>query len=61
MTDHDTIAARDQYLATLRNHAEQCGDMMDAFIRAGFDRPEAMRLMMFHLEQMAWGVPDEAD
>lgn len=61
MTDQDTIAARDQYLAVLRSHAESCGDIMDSFIRAGFTRPEAMKLMLFHLNQMAWGFDDEDD
>ena len=59
--DAAVVAHRDQYLATLRNHAEYCGDIMDSFIRAGFDRPESMRLMLFHLDQMTWGFDDETD
>ena len=53
MTEDPTAAAvakRDQLLAGFRSTANYAGDFFDAFLVAGFDRTEALALVMFFLE-----------
>lgn len=53
------IAARDQAIAALRNQAAWLGDVLDAYIRAGFSRDEAYGLAQMHLASVLNMVLDD--
>lgn len=50
-------AAADQWDTMCRMTAQMAGDLFDAFIRQGFTRDEAMRLLLCRLEMGSY-APD---
>jgi len=54
----DVSAIRDQYQAMVRDYAESVKDIHDQYIRAGFTRDEALKLLFWHLDEVEGGVHD---
>jgi len=44
------LAAKDQALSAVRNHAEWMREWVDQYVVAGFDEDEAFTIVMFMLE-----------
>ena len=45
--------ARDQFMASNRDHAEICKTIHDSYIRAGFSPADAMQCMFYRLDELA--------